>query len=99
MAEQTSKRARALAHRAVTEGVNLAFMEQMRRALYELADAYDNLDQRLQAVDAPQPFRYRLIVNADDYALMESLSDLASAALGKDAVDWLARTDEEMARA
>ena len=43
---------RSLAHRAVTEGVNLKYVDLMRHALYELADETEALQRHHDALEA-----------------------------------------------
>ncbi len=42
---------RSIAHRVVTEGVNLKYVDQMRRALYDAADALDDAERRLKTAE------------------------------------------------
>ncbi len=49
--EALSREWRGMGHRAVTEGVNLAYVEQMRRTLYAAADAYDALLDELEQAE------------------------------------------------
>ncbi len=49
--EETARKWRSLGHSSVTEGVNLAYVDQMRRALYAAADAYDALLAELEQAE------------------------------------------------
>lgn len=86
---------RAMAHRAVTEGVNLAYVERMRQALYRAADLIESL---LDADAAePKDWCYKLTVEGDNYEKLSSLSDLAG--LIPDAeTQWEVRDDSELKR-
>jgi hypothetical protein len=99
-APEVVRKARSLAHRAVTEGVNLGYVDQMRNELYALADAYEKLDARFQQHEAASSYRYRLVVESNAYNLLSSLHEIAAASFPDDEheVSWLARSDEEVAR-
>ena len=91
------RKARAMAHRAVTEGVDLGYVERLRQELYALADAYEKLDQQRQREDAPPTHRYRLVVESDKYDLLTSLCVVAEASFREDdSVAWTVRSDEEL---
>lgn len=50
--------ARAVAHRAVTEGVNLRYVDMLRKATYALADSYEALLAAVPSTSlAPSPIR------------------------------------------
>lgn len=92
-----ARQLRGMADRAVTEGVNLKYVEQMRRALYDAAERIE----KLEAEAAPKPtarWRYRLTVEGDDYGRMSSLADLAGLIPDSES-EWHVRDDAELHRA
>lgn len=46
-ARERAQSARSMGHRAVTEGVNLRYVERLRQELYALSDAHDALADAL----------------------------------------------------
>lgn len=87
---------RRLADQAVTEGVNLRYVERMRQALYEAARRIEELEADA-APKQPSRWRYRLIIEGDDYQRMTSLGNLAGLIPDSES-EWMVRSDEELGR-
>jgi hypothetical protein len=66
------KELRSLAHRAVTEGVDLKYVDRMRQALYAAADALDEAAATMEAWDRP----------------LQEWKDLADAILAEFGLEW-----------
>lgn len=57
---------RTIAHRAVTEGVNLKYVEQMRQSLYRAADEIDRLRALLAEIarESGEPWTQKVAAEA-----------------------------------